>query len=121
MNLPNMEIVKDKPVQRREIGLLGGGPRGGFDFVPSFVKSTTSRGHAGGMSKRPSKSKDPPKMVRVIKIPSFSQDVELHRAENAWTPGLKKKAGADQAADAERTETDELEDLRKKVRSILNK
>jgi len=51
----------------------------------------------------------------VISIPSFSQDVQLHKAENAWTPGIAaKKAGIE-------TSEDETADLAKKVRAILNK
>jgi translation initiation factor 4G len=83
-----------------------------FDFTPNYVTTTNSR---QGISKRASKSKEQPKQVRVIQIPSFSQDVQLHKADNAWTPGaLAKKKGAD-------VKQDELDDLAKKVRAILNK
>ena len=52
----------------------------------------------------------------MISIPSFSQDVQLHKAENAWTPGIAaKKAGV------ETTSENEIADLAKKVRAILNK
>ena len=66
---------------------------------------------------RLSKSKDTPKpSVRVISIPSFSQDVQLHKAENAWTPGIaNKKAGVVESSE------DDISDLTKKVRAILNK
>ena len=87
-------------------------PFRGFDFTPTYVHATTSR---QGVSKRASKSKEPPKPVRVIQIPSFSQDVQLHKADNAWTPlALAKKKGSD-------VKQDELDDLAKKVRAILNK
>ena len=106
-NLPPMEIVKDKPPQRQEVKSRG------FDFAPHFVRSTTSR--QGTVSKRLSKSKDAPKPVRVIQIPSFSQDVQLHKAEVAWTPGaIAKKKGVD-------VEQDEIDALGKKIRAILNK
>jgi translation initiation factor 4G len=76
------------------------------------VTTTSSR---QGVSKRASKSKEQPKPVRVIQIPSFSQDVQLHKADNAWTPiALAKKKGTD-------IKQDELDDLAKKVRAILNK
>jgi hypothetical protein len=83
-----------------------------FDFTPSYVHPTSSR---QGVNKRASKTKEPPKPVRVIQIPSFSQDVQLHKADNAWTPvALAKKKGAE-------IKQDDLDDLPKKVRAILNK
>ena len=108
-NMPKMEIVKDEPITRRDT------QRSSFDFVPSFVKSTTSR--QGGIGKRTSKSgKDAgpnsQKPVRIIQIPSFSQEVALHKAENALS--VKKSKNDKQA-------NDELEDLNKKVLAILNK
>lgn len=107
-NLPVMEIIKDKPNVKRE----SAAPFRGFDFTPSYVHPTTSR---QGINKRASKSKEPIKPVRVIQIPSFSQDVQLHKADNAWTPlAIAKKKGAD-------IKQDELDDLSKKVRAILNK
>jgi len=113
-HLPNMEIVKDKPTMRRE-------GQGRLDFVPSFVKSTPSGRQGGGIHKRASKSKDMPKPARVIQISSFSQEVSLHKAENAWTPGTlsKRKGGA--AAAAVDDPAAVIDDLAKKVRAILNK
>ena len=65
-----------------------------------------------GIPKRASKTKEPPKPPRIIQIPSFSQDVQLHKADHAWTPvALAKKKGAEVKTD----------DLPKKVRAILNK
>jgi len=116
-NLPDMDIIKDKPM-RRDI------PRASYNFEPSYIKSSVSqsRGHGGpgghgghGVGKRPSKSKEP---VRRINIPSYSQNVELRKSDKAWKPGVAadKKQG-----DAPGAEGDDLEELKKKVRAILNK
>ncbi len=95
--------MQDKPNVKREPSMQ----YRSFDFTPSYVHPTTSR--QGGVSKRASKTKEPPKPVRVIQIPSFSQDVQLHKADNAWTPvAIAKKKGADVKAD-------EIDDLPKKV------
>jgi hypothetical protein len=49
------------------------------------------------VSKRASKTKEPPQPVRDIQIPSYSQDVQLQKADNAWTPQsiAKKKKELD--------------------------
>lgn len=118
-NLPNMEIVKDKPNMGpggKGIGLPNPAK---FDFTPGFVVKSNSR---GPMSKRGSQGGDrkggerrdqqqgqKPRMV--ISLPSISQEVKLNKAKNAWVPGVKKK---DEGGD-------DVEVLKKQVLSILNK
>ena len=64
------------------------------------------------MGKHASTSKKP---VRRINIPSSSQKVELHKSKNAWKPAVATKKKT------EEQEANEIEELKKKVRAILNK
>ena len=88
---------------------------------PSYIKSSVSQSqqHGGpggpggrGMGKHASTSKKP---VRRINIPSSSQKVELHKSKNAWKPAVATKKKT------EEQEANEIEELKKKVRAILNK
>merc|ERR1719445_2217660 len=117
-NLPNMEIVKDKP----NLAKSGGGMAPSrFDFTPGFVIKTNSRqgvnkrGSQGGdksrRDNRDNRGDQKPRMI--ISLPSISAEVKLNKAENAWKPGAKEKK--------EGVEHTEMEDLRKKVLAILNK
>lgn len=114
-NLPNMEIVKDKP----NLTKSGGAPSR-FDFTPGFVIKTNSRqginkrGSQGGDKSRGRDNRDQQQKPRmVISLPSISAEVKLNKAENAWKPALKEKK--------EGVELSEMEELKKKVLSILNK
>merc|ERR1719232_2259067 len=117
-NLPNMEIVKDKP----NLAKSGGGMAPSrFDFTPGFVIKTNSRqgvnkrGSQGGdksrRDNRDNRGDQKPRMI--ISLPSISAEVKLNKAENAWKPGVKEKK--------EGIEHSDMEDLRKKVLAILNK
>jgi len=61
--------------------------------------------------------KDKPVMQVKPRVINISQDVKLHEAENAYRAGPKKS----KVEGGDFSEEDELEKLRKKVRSILNK
>lgn len=110
--LPDMDIIKDKPI-RRDIS------RSSYNFEPSYIKSSVSQSrgghggprsdHRGEMGKRPSKSKEP----KRIHLGSIHQNVELRKSDKAWVPSVAEK-GADDTQD-------DIEILKKKVRSILNK
>jgi len=121
-NLPNMEIVKDKPNVLKQ----GGAAPRNFDFTPGFVVKSGSRG-ADRPGKRASQGGDRrdgrdgrdggrggPKPRMVITLPSsISAEVKLNKAENAWVPGVKdKKVDGDLDPETE---------LRRKVLAILNK
>jgi len=116
-NLPNMEIVKDKP----NLAKSGGGMAPSrFDFTPGFVIKTNSRqgvnkrGSQGGdKSRRDNRDNRDQKPRMVISLPSISAEVKLNKAENAWKPGAKEKK--------EGVEHTEMDELRKKVLAILNK
>ena len=116
-NLPNMEIVKDKP----NLAKSGGGMAPSrFDFTPGFVIKTNSRqgvnkrGSQGGdKSRRDNRDGRDQKPRMVISLPSISAEVKLNKAENAWKPGAKEKK--------EGVEHTDMDDLRKKVLAILNK
>merc|ERR1712142_984778 len=110
-----MEIVKDKP----NLTKSGGAPSR-FDFTPGFVIKTNSRqginkrGSQGGDKSRGRDNRDQQQKPRmVISLPSISAEVKLNKAENAWKPALKEKK--------EGVELSEMEELKKKVLSILNK
>jgi len=121
-NLPNMEIVKDKP----NLAKSGGGVAPSrFDFTPGFVIKTNSRqgvnkrGSQGGDKSRGGRdnrdNRDQQKPRMIISLPSISAEVKLNKAENAWKPAVKdKKDGAS-------SNLNEMDDLKKKVLAILNK
>jgi len=124
-NLPNMEIVKDKPNLAKSGG--GGVAPSRFDFTPGFVIKTNSRqgvnkrGSQGGdKSGRGRDSRDgrdnrdqKPRMI--ISLPSISAEVKLNKADNAWKPNVSGKKAVDVG------EVSEMDDLKKKVLAILNK
>ena len=116
-NLPKMEIVKDQPNPRQ--------PQNRIDFNPPYVMKGSNSRQGGGVSKRNSQGGDKRgrgdrvdgrnKEVRVISLPSISQEVKLNKAENAWMPSVKdKKKEAD-------PKESEMEELRRKALAILNK
>ena len=116
-NLPKMEIVKDQPNPRQ--------PQNRIDFNPPYVMKGSNSRQGGGVSKRNSQGGDKRgrgdrvdgrnKEVRVISLPSLSQEVKLNKAENAWMPSVKdKKKEAD-------PKESEMEELRRKALAILNK
>lgn len=126
-NLPNMEIVKDKP----NLAKSGGGVAPSrFDFTPGFVIKTNSR--QGGVNKRGSQggdksrggrdsrdnrdNRDQQKPRMIISLPSISAEVKLNKAENAWKPAVKDKKDGKPPP-----ELSEMDDLKKKVLAILNK
>lgn len=93
----------------REFRPIGGGGGGGFPYgkennlMPSFVASFSPK-------------RDPRRMgdgMPKIKSISLSADVKLNESENAWKP--KKRQ------DLSEEDRNELDDLVKKVRSIVNK
>merc|ERR1719210_3145945 len=113
MNLPNMEIVKDKPNLNKTAQRQ-------FDFTPNFVKSNSRQGvnkrnSQGGDRKGRGDRVDGNKPRMVINLPSISAEVKLNKAENAWKPSVK-----DTKKDADPKET-EVQELRRKSLAILNK
>jgi len=121
-NLPNMEIVKDKPNLSKSGA--GGVAPSRFDFTPGFVIKTNSRqgvnkrGSQGGDKSRGRDNRDQQQKPRmIISLPSISAEVKLNKAENAWKPGVKDKSKEGSADPAEQ----DKQDLRKKVLAILNK
>ena len=117
-NLPKMEIVKDQPNPRQ--------PQNRVDFAPPYVMKGSNSRTGGGVSKRNSQGGDKRgrgdrvdgrnKEVRVISLPSISQEVKLNKAENAWKPSVKEaKKEADDPKESE------MEELRRKALAILNK
>ena len=116
-NLPKMEIVKDQPNPRQ--------PQNRIDFQPPYVMKGTNSRTGGGVSKRNSQGGDKRgrgdrvdgrnKEVRVISLPSISQEVKLNKAENAWKPSAK-----DPKKEADPKES-EMDELRRKALAILNK
>ena len=119
-NLPNMEIVKDKPNLNQKT-------QSRFDFTPNFVKGSNSRGppgrgrgsQGGDRKGRGGDRVDGGKPRMVINLPSISQEVKLNKAENAWVPSAMNKK-KDSSAAPEGAEN-EFADLRKKSLAILNK
>jgi len=118
-NLPNMDIVKDKSMRGdRMMGMqkMGGAP----DWMPSYVKSTPSKG--GGIPKRGSQQGNkrdggPKKGPIIISGLSIQENVELNKAENAWKPTVKKKV----TGELNGGDDDPMAEIAKKARSILNK
>jgi translation initiation factor 4G len=96
-------IVKET---NREFKPIGGG---GFSYgkennlMPSFVPSFSP--------KRDPRMRDG--MPKIIKSISLSADVKLNESENAWKPNKRLELSEDDKS--------ELDDLVKKVRSIVNK
>ncbi len=122
LNLPNMEIVRDKPADRTKMSSFK--ITQPTDWMPSYVKATVSKG-PGGPGKKGSQQgrKDGGAPgggggPRKIVLPSLSihEKVELKKAENAWKPTVKK-SGTDTNGETENP----LDDLIKKARAILNK
>jgi len=116
LNMPPMDIIKDKPNADKAKFPLPQGPVSG-DWTPSFIKSTTSKGGMGGKTgsrgpkdqvKRPMGPGQP-----VIQL-NLNTNVELNKAENAWKPQAKKERSAE-------AEGDPCAELERLVRAILNK
>jgi len=95
--LPELEIVLDSPMRSSSSAPLLG-------ETPSQYVHTFSRG--GMPTKRDSRRKEVKKIISLSREP-----VKLHKADNAWTPGLKASGDKDS----------EMDVLLKKVRAILNK
>jgi len=120
-NLPNMEIVKDKPNLNQK-------PQARYDFfTPNFVKGSTSgprgpqgRRSQGGDKKGRGGDRVDGKPRMVINLPSISAEVKLNKAENAWTPSAKAKSDPTKKA-AEDTKESADAELRRKAIAILNK
>ena len=121
-NLPNMEIVKDKPNLNQK-------PQARYDFfTPNFVKGSTSgprgpqgRRSQGGDKKGRGGDRVDGKPRMVINLPSISAEVKLNKAENAWTPSAKAKSDP-KAKDGDKDPKEtELQELRRKAIAILNK
>jgi len=120
-NLPNMEIVKDKP----NLSKSGGVAPTRFDFTPGFVIKTNSRqgvnkrGSQGGDKSRGRDGRDQQQKPRmVISLPSISAEVKLNKAEHAWKPSVK---GEKKTKDANEPPESEMQEMRRKVLAILNK
>jgi len=80
-----------------------------FDMNPRYIKSSTS--HSRTPRRGDSRRKEPRAgNVKVINLPN-REEVKLNEAENAWKPTPKKEV----------KDTDDVEVLCKKIRSILNK
>ena len=120
-NLPNMEIVKDKPNLNQK-------PQARYDFfTPNFVKGSTSgprgpqgRRSQGGDKKGRGGDRVDGKPRMVINLPSISAEVKLNKAENAWTPSMKAKSDPTKKEGEDPKESEEAE-LRRKAIAILNK
>jgi translation initiation factor 4G len=96
-------IVKDANREFRPIG-GGGFPYGKENnLMPSFVASFSP--------KRDPRMRDG--LPKIIKSISLSADVKLNESENAWKPKKRQELSEDDRS--------ELDDLVKKVRSIVNK
>lgn len=117
-NLPKMEIVKDQPNPRQ--------PQNRVDFAPPYVMKGSNSRTGGGVSKRNSQGGDKRgrgdrvdgrnKEVRVISLPSISQEVKLNKAENAWKPSVK-----DAKKESDDPKESDMDELRRKALAILNK
>merc|ERR1712088_173264 len=98
-------------------------PQNRVDFAPPYVMKGSNSRTGGGVSKRNSQGGDKRgrgdrvdgrnKEVRVISLPSISQEVKLNKAENAWKPGVKDPKVIE--------ELDDVTKLKKGVLAILNK
>ncbi|XP_076850585.1 eukaryotic translation initiation factor 4 gamma 1-like [Brachyhypopomus gauderio] len=58
---------------------------------------------------------------KIITSVSFSNDIQLNKAEKAWRPSMKKVRAHKAEADEENLEVAKTLDLLRRVRSILNK
>lgn len=120
--MPDMEIILPEADLLRNVASAPNK----FDMTPQYIKSSTSHSR-GTPNRRDSRRKESSSAaarlatgtggtpVKVITLQR--EEVNLKQAENAWKPGVaKKKVGSD----AESKE-DDLDDLSKKIRAILNK
>ncbi|XP_060749605.1 eukaryotic translation initiation factor 4 gamma 3 isoform X5 [Tachysurus vachellii] len=113
---PISDVVLDKinqnklPLRPDPRGLISRGP----DFTPAFADfSRLIPSGRGAPLLNPNLRRPPPR--KIIMNVSVNDEVQLKKAENAWKPGLKRESAA------EDTETQNTQELFRKVRSILNK
>jgi len=116
--MPDMEIILPEADLLRTVSSAPNLKQ--FDMNPQYIKSSSS--HRGTPGRRDSRRKESsaaarlnaPLNPKVITLAS-REEVTLKTAENAWKPGIKKGKAV------ETDGQDELADLSKKIRSILNK
>ncbi|KAK6174828.1 hypothetical protein SNE40_013400 [Patella caerulea] len=118
--LPNLpDIILDKPT------LMSSAKRNDMgntvpDFTPDFFQTMSGRSGSSQMIKKRNSQQGPrndgPK--KIIKTVSISQDIKLHKAENAWEPGRKVETAKNEEVDETEARTQEIY---KRVKSILNK
>merc|ERR1719431_1146988 len=115
--MPDMEIILPEADLLRNVSSAPNLTK--FDMTPQYIKSSTShnRGTPGRRdSRRKESSAAAGRLATPVKVNSLQrEEVNLKQAENAWKPGVAKKKVAGEE------EKDVLDDLSKKIRSILNK
>lgn len=114
--LPNLpEIIRSSMPPRdsaREHSFPSLPTNPGIDFMPRYAHERASMGKVPIKRNSFQKRNDPP--VKIITI-QRSEDVQLHKTEQAWKPAA---IGKDEPLDSEMSKTEEMY---KKVRGILNK
>ncbi|XP_047438027.1 LOW QUALITY PROTEIN: eukaryotic translation initiation factor 4 gamma 3 [Mugil cephalus] len=113
---PISDVVLDKMNQNKlpsravDSRVISRGP----DFTPAFADfGRQMTGGRGAAMMNIGARRPPPR--KIIMNVSVNDDIQLKKSENAWKPGLKREAPA------EDPEAQKTQDLFRKVRSILNK
>jgi len=117
VNLPDLEIILDTPMQTAAVASKRGSSMTGPDFTPSFFQTgvggqrhapimgkSNSRGRPGPGDRDSMGRMGPPQ--KIITRQSMGNDVKpLHQAEKPWVPSVKNKTEVDKDAKSLEQET----------------
>ncbi|GFQ88988.1 eukaryotic translation initiation factor 4 gamma 3 [Trichonephila clavata] len=118
MNLPNVDVIKDKvQIQKLPPTMIPRIRTYKDPFMPVHARTGTGPRNPHAPANRPSQARGEEKSSKAILFPSsVNQNIKLHESQNPWKPMHKREipSGANM-------EELEKENVRRSVQSVLNK